>query len=147
MKIVVLIISLMVVLAIPALQASAGRSEFGIGLPISSTFSLTSFNYGLEAYYRWSGSLLAWDTAFMTDLSFSGVSIRNTLATAGSFHLCVGHVTNLWPNLGTTYFTAGLGFALGQTIVVRTALNLAIVYSGGNFYFFPEVRFQFGLDP
>ena len=147
MKGAVLILAVVAFLTIPALNASAGQSEFGIGLPISSTFSFTSINYELEAYYRWSGSLLAWDTAFMSDLSFSSVSIRNTLATAGSFHLCVGHVTNLWPSLGTTYFTAGLGAALGQTIVIRTVLNLAIVYSGGNFYFFPEIRFQFGIDP
>ncbi len=147
MKGAVLVIVLTTVIAIPALEASAGRSEFGIGLPVSTTFSFTSLSYGLEAYYRLAGAMLAWETALKTNFSFDSLYIRNTLATAAAFYLCVGHVTNLLPNFGSTYFTAGLGFAFGQAIVFRMALNLGLSVSGGSFYFFPELRFQFGLDP
>jgi hypothetical protein len=61
--------------------------------------------------------------------------------------LCFGHVTNLLPYFGSTYFTAGLGLTFGQAIVVRLALNLAASFGGGSIHFFPELRFQFGLDP
>lgn len=147
MKGAVLIIALTAIIAIPTLEASAGRSEFGIGLPVSTTFSFTSLSYGLEAYYRFAGALLAWETALKTNFSFSSLYVRNTLATAAAFYLCIGHVTNLLPDFGSTYFTAGLGFAFGQAIVVRMALNLALSVSGGSFHLFPELRFQFGLDP
>ena len=102
MKRVVLIIALTAVIAIPALEASAGRSEFGIGLPISTSFSFTPFSYGLEAYYRLAGTLLAWETALKTNFGFSSLYIRNTLATAAAFYFCFGHVTNLSPNFGST---------------------------------------------
>ena len=144
---VILIIALAAMLAIPALEASAGRSEFGIGIPVSTSFSFTSFGYAVEAYYRLSGSWLAWETALRTNLSFSSLYIRNTLATVTALHLCFGHVTNLLPYFGSTYFTAGLGLTFGQAIVVRIALNLAASFGGGSIYFFPELRFQFGLDP
>lgn len=147
MKGAVLIIALTAIIAIPTLEASAGRSEFGIGLPVSTTFSFTSLSYGLEAYYRFAGALLAWETALKTNFSFSSLYVRNTLATAAAFYLCIGHVTNLLPDFGSTYFTAGLGFAFGQAIVVRMALNLALSVSGDSFHLFPELRFQFGLDP
>jgi len=147
MKGVVLILALATILAIPVLSASAGRSEFGIAVPISTSFSFTSFTYGLEAYYRLAGSLLAWETALRTSTSFTSLYIRNTLATVAALHLCLGHVTNLLPYFGSTYFTAGFGLTFGQAIIVRMAFNLAMSVSSGSFYFFPEIRFQFGIDP
>ena len=147
MKGAVLILAIVAFLTIPALNASAGRSEFGIAVPISTSFSFTSFSYGLEAYYRLVGSLLAWETALRTGMSFSSLYIRNTLATAAALHLCLGHVTNLLPYFGSTYFTAGFGLTFGQAIIVRMAFNLAMSVSGGSFHFFPEIRFQFGIDP
>jgi hypothetical protein len=56
-------------------------------------------------------------------------------------------VTNLLPYFGSTYFTAGLGLTLGKAFVVRMALNLAMSIGGGSVYFFPELRFQVGIDP
>jgi len=147
MKSVVLILAVATILAIPVLNASADRSEFGIAVPISTSFSFTSFSYGLEAYYRLAGSLLAWETALRTSTSFTSLYIRNTLATIAALHLCLGHVTNLLPYFGSTYFTAGLGLTFGQAIITRMAFNLAMSVSGGSFYFFPEIRFQFGIDP
>jgi hypothetical protein len=147
MKRAVLIVALVAVAVIPAFQASAGRSEFGIAIPVSTSFSFTSFGYGLELYYRLTGATWAWETALKTSTSFSSLYIRNTLATAAAFHLCVGHVTNLLPFFGSTYFTAGLGLTLGQALVLRMALNLAMSIGGGSVYFFPEIRFQVGLDP
>ncbi len=151
MKRVVLIIALTAVIAIPALEASAGRSEFGIGLPISTSFSFTSFSLGLDAYYRLAGTLLAWETALSTNFSFSSLYIRNTLSTAGALFVNLGHMTNLLPFFGSTYFMAGLGMdtrnLFGQALIFRVALNLAMSVSGGSFYFFPELRFQFGIDP
>jgi len=134
-------------LTIPALEASAGRSEFGVGIPVSTSFSFTSFGYALEAYYRLTGSWLAWETALQTNMSFSSLTIRNTVTTATALHLCFGHVTNLLPYFGSTYFTAGFGLTFGQALVVRIALNLAASIGGGSITFFPELRFQFGLDP
>ena len=147
MKGVGLILAIAMILVIPALSVSAGRSEFGIAVPVSTSFSFTSYSYGLEAYYRLAGSLLAWETALRTGMSFSSLYIRNTLATIAAFHLCLGHVTNLLPYFGSTYFTAGFGLTFGQAIIVRMAFNLAMSIGGGSFYFFPEIRFQFGIDP
>jgi hypothetical protein len=143
---VVILIALVAILGSGALTATAGRSEFGVAIPISATFSFTSFSYGLEAYYRWAGSLLALEAALHTNFGFSSLYIRDTLATAGALFLCVGHVTNLLPHFGSTYFTAGLGFAIGNAWVLRTTLNLALSVGYG-FYAFPELRFQFGFDP
>lgn len=147
MKRSILIVALVAVAVIPALQASAGRSEIGIAVPISTSFSLTSFGYGLEAYYRLTGAVWAWETALKTSTSFSSLYIRNTIATAAALHLCAGHVSNLLPYFGSTYFTAGLGLTLGKVFVVRMALNLAMSIGGGSVYFFPELRFQAGIDP
>ena len=144
---VILIIALAAAIVVPALEANAGRSEFGITVPVSTSFSFTSFSYAVEAYYRLAGSWLAWETALRTNLRFNSLYIRNTLATATALHLCFGHVTNLLPYLGSTYFTAGFGLTFGQALVVRIALNLAASVGGGSIYFFPELRFQFGLDP
>ncbi len=143
----VLVIAVIAILAIVAIPTCAGRSEFGIAVPISTSFSFTSFLYGLEAYYRLAGSLFAWETAIRTNISFSSVYLRNTLATVAALHVCFGHVTNLLPYFGSTYFTAGLGLTFGQAMVVRMALNLAMSVGGGSVYFFPEIRFQVGLDP
>ena len=147
MRMTVLILVAVAILTVPALTVSAGRSEFGIAVPISTSFSFTSFGYGLEAYYRLAGAILAWETALKTNMSFSSLYIRNTLATAAALHLCFGHVTNLLPYFGSTYFTAGLGLSFGRAIVVRIAFNIAMSIGGGSVYFFPEIRFQFGLDP
>jgi hypothetical protein len=143
----VLAILVIVLLALPALQVSAGRTEFGLGLPLTTSFSFTSLSYAMEAYYRMTGGWLAWEIALHTNLGFSSLYVRNTLATAGALHLFVGHLTNLLPYFGSTYFNAGIGLTLGQAIVFRTALGLAFSYSSGSFYFFPELRFQLGLDP
>lgn len=144
---ILLVVAVAVVFVVPSLEVSAGRSEFGIGIPVSTSFSFTSFSYAMEAYYRMMGSWLAWETALRTNLSFSSLYIRNMLATTSALHICLGHVTNLLPYFGSTYFTAGLGLTFGQAIVVRIALNLAASVGGGSVYFFPELRFQFGLDP
>jgi hypothetical protein len=147
MKRVVLIVALAAIVTIPAIEGSAGRSEFGFAVPISTSFSLSSFSYGLEAYFRLAGAMLAWETALRTSASLSSLYIRNTLASAAAFHLCLGHVTNLLPYFGSTYFTLGLGLTFGHAWVARIALNLAASIGGGSVYFFPEIRFQFGLDP
>jgi len=136
-----------VVLVLPMLQANAGSSEFGFGVPITTSLSFSSFGFALEAYYRMVGGWLAWETALHTGLSFSSLYIRNTLATAGALYLFAGHLTNLLPYFGSTYFNAGVGLAFGQALVLRASLALAFSYSGGSFYFFPELRFQAGLDP
>ncbi|MBU1048901.1 hypothetical protein KKG90_02640 [Candidatus Bipolaricaulota bacterium] len=146
-KRIVLIAAIIAILAMPVFTASAGRSEFGIAVPISTSFSFTSFGYGLEAYYRLTGAVLAWETALRTGTSFSSLYLRNTLATVAALHLCFGHVTNLLPYFGSTYFTAGLGWTVGQAIVVRMAFNIGMSLGGGSVYFFPEIRFQVGLDP
>jgi len=129
------------------LQASAyGRYEFGFGLPISTNLSFSYVGLGLEIYGRMLLGALAWELALQTSSSFSGLYIRNTIATIGAFYFALGHVTNLLPYFGSTYFTFGVGVAFGQAFVVRIAANLAASISGG-FFPFLEFRFQFGLDP
>ncbi len=130
-----------------ALSVQAGRSEFGFGLPVTTSFSFSSYSVAFDAYYRLLGSLLAWEIALQSNPSFSSLYLRNTLATAGAIHLCIGHITNLMPYFGSTAFTVGLGVTLGRLLVFRTAFNLAFSYSMGSFYFFPEIRFQVGVDP
>jgi hypothetical protein len=147
MKRAVLLLAVVAMLAIPALTASGVGSEVGLGVPISTSFSFTSFSYGLEAYYRLAGAVLAWETALRTNMSFTSLYIRNTLATAAALHLCLGHVTNLLPYFGSTYFTAGVGLTFGRAIIVRMAFNIAMSIGGGSVYFFPEILFQFGLRP
>jgi len=134
--------------AVPVLQASAvGRLEVGVGVPISTSFSFSSFGYGLEIYARLLGAALMWETALKTDMSFSALYIRNTLATAAALHLFIGHVTNLLPYFGSTYFTLGLGLTFGSLIVTRLAVAIAVSISQHGVYWFPELRFQVGLDP
>ncbi len=142
-----LVVLVAVVLVLPALQATAGTSEFGLGVPITTSLSFSSFGFALEAYYRMVGGWLAWEAALHTGLSFSSLYVRNTLATAGALYLFAGHLTNLLPYFGSTYFNAGIGLALGQALVLRATLALAFSYSAGSFYFFPELRFQVGLNP
>jgi len=143
----VVIVLTAILLAVPALQATAGSSEFGFAVPITTSLSFSSFGFALEVYYRMIGGWLAWEAALHTGMSFSSLYIRNTIATAGALYFFAGHLTNLLPYFGSTYFNAGIGLALGQAIVLRTSLALAFSYSGGSFYFFPELRFQVGLDP
>lgn len=146
-KRIVLIIAVAAILAMPVVSVSAGRSEFGIALPISTSFSFGSIGYGLEAYYRLAGAILAWETALKTSTSFSSLYVRNTVSTAAALYLCFGHVTNLLPYFGSTYFTAGVGLGIGQAVVARVTLNIGMSVGGGSVYFFPEIRFQIGLDP
>ncbi len=146
MRRIIVLVAVAAIVGVVAFQATAGRSEFGIGIPVGTSFSFTSFSFGLEAYYRWAGSMFAWETALHTNFGFSSLYIRDTLATARALYLCFGHVTNLLPYFGATYFTAGFGVALGNVYVLRASLSLAMSIGGG-VYFFPELRFQFGIDP
>jgi len=123
-----------------------GRYEFGIGLPVSTSFSFASFSLGLEAYARVLLGMLAWEIALQSPTSFGSLYIRNTISTTSAFFLALGHVTNLFPHFGSTYFTLGAGLAFGQAFVARIAVNLALSVGGG-FFPFLEFRFQFGLDP
>jgi hypothetical protein len=145
---VVLLAALVAIVVVPVLEASAGnRWEFGVGFPISTTFGLTSFSFGVEAYARLLGMMLIWETALKTYLTFDSLYIRNTIATASALFLSFGHVTNLLPYFGSTYLTAGVGLTLGQALVAHFAANLAVSIGGGSIYPFLEFRFQFGIDP
>lgn len=147
-KTVVLLAALAAIVVVPALDASAGnRWEFGVAIPISTGFDFSSLSFGLEAYARLLGSLLAWETALKTYTTFDALYIRNTIATVAALHLCAGHVTNILPYFGSTYLTAGLGATLGRALVGRFTANLAVSIGGGMFYPFLEFRFQFGIDP
>jgi len=138
---------LLVAVAAIGMQANAyGRFEFGIGVPISTSFGFSSFSYGLDLYGQILLGMFAWETAFQTYPSFDTLYLRNTLYTLGSLFLSAGHVTNLLPYFGSTYFTLGAGIVLGQIYVLRLAVNLAASVGGG-FYPFLEFRLQFGLDP
>jgi len=145
---VVLIAALAALTVVPALNASAGgRFEFGVALPISTSFSFSSLSLGLEAYGRLLGAMLIWETALKTYMTFDALYIRNTIYTAGALFLCAGHVTNLLPYFGSTYFTGGVGLTLGRTLAAHFGLNLAVSIGGGSFYPFLEFRIQFGIDP
>ena len=145
---VVLLALLVAIVALPTLEASAGsRWEFGVALPISTSFSFSSLSLGLEAYARLLGAMLIWETALKTYTTFDALYIRNTIATASALFLSLGHVTNLLPYFGSTYLTAGFGFTLGQALVAHFGANLAVSIGGGSFYPFLEFRFQSGIDP
>lgn len=147
-KTVVLLAALAAIVVVPALEVSAGnRWEFGVAIPLSTGFDFSSLSFGLEAYARILGALLAWETALMTYPTFDALYIRNTIATVAALHLCAGHVTNILPYFGSTYLTAGLGLTLGQTLVGRFTASLAVSIGGGMFSPFLEFRFQFGIDP
>jgi len=147
LRIGVVIAALVAIVAATTLEAGAyGRTEFGVGLPISTSFSLSYVNLALEVYGRILLGALAWETALQTNLGFASLYVRNTLATTGRFFLALGHVTGLLPSFGSTYFTFGAGILLGQTFLVRAAVNLALSIGGG-FFPFLELRLQFGLDP
>ncbi len=147
-KTVVLLAALTALIVVPALAASArARTEFGLGLPISTSFGFSSFSFGLEAYGRILGTTFVWETALQTYTTFDALSIRDTIATAGALALCFGHVTNLLPYFGSTYLTAGVGYTFGQTLVAHLAANLAVSIGGGALYPFLEFRFQLGIDP
>lgn len=100
----------------------------------------------MEAYGRLLLGALVWETALQTYSTFDSLYIRDTIATAASFFLALGHVTNLLPYFGSTYFTFGAGLELGRALVGRTTANLALSVGGGLFPFL-EFRVQFGLDP
>jgi len=134
------------ILVLAAPTAAAGRMEFGVAVPISTSFSFSSISYGLEGYARFLLGALAWELALKTYTTFDTLYIRNTLSTVGGFFLAIGHVTNLLPYFGSTYFTFGAGLAMGQALVLRLAANLAVSVGGG-LYPFLEFRFQLGLDP
>ena len=147
-KALVVIAVLAVLVAVPSVSAHAGGTmEFGLALPISTSLSFSSLSLGLEAYLRFLGAMLDWETALKTYTTFDSLYIRNTIATAAALHLCFGHVTNLLPYFGSTYFTAGLGLTFGQAIVSRISVSLAVSVGGGMFYPFLEIRFQLGIDP
>ncbi len=145
---VAVVLLMVAMVSVPVLEASAaGRYEFGVALPISTSFGFSSLGFGLEAYARFLGAMFIWETALKTYMTFDSLYIRNTIATASALHLCFGHVTNLLPYFGSTYLTAGLGLTLGQALVARMAVNLAVSIGGGMFYPFLEFRFQLGIDP
>lgn len=147
MKAGVVIAALVAIVVAATVPAGAyGRFEFGLGLPVSTSFSLSYVSVALEVYGRMLLGALAWETALQASSGFSGLYIRNTLATTSVFYLALGHVTSLLPYFGSTYFTFGAGIALGQAIVARIAANLALSLGGG-FYPFLEFRLQLGLDP
>ena len=147
-KLGMLLVVLATMVAIPALgTAAAGGTEFGLGMPISTSFSFGSFSLGFEVYYRLVGSLLAWDIALHTNTYFDSLYIRNTIAGVGALHLAVGALTNLLPYFGSTYFTLGLGLTLGHALVLRATLSVAASVSMHGVFWFPELRFQVGIDP
>jgi hypothetical protein len=144
----VLIAALAVLALVPAWEASAGgRYEFGVGIPISTSFSFSSFSFGIEVYGRILGSMFNWETALKTYTSFGSLDIRNTITTVGALFLSFGHVTNLLPHFGSTSLTGGVGLTLGQALAAHIGLNLAVSISGGSFYPYLELRIQFGIDP
>jgi len=145
---VVVLAALAALIAVPALEAHAGgRFEFGVALPISTSFGFSSFGVGLEAYARLLGAMLIWEAALKTYTTFDALYIRNTIATAGALFFSFGHVTNLLPYFGSTYFTGGVGLTLGRTLAAHFGLNLAVSIGGGSFYPFLELRIQVGIDP
>jgi len=147
-RLVVLLAALAAMVAVPALQAAAlGGMEFGLGVPISTSFSLTSMSYALDAYLRLAGSFLAWEAALQTSMGFGSLYLRNTIAGVGALHVALGAVTNLLPYFGSTYFTLGLGLTLGSAFVLRATLSIAASVSGYGVYWFPELRVQLGIDP
>jgi hypothetical protein len=136
------------VLVLPATQATAGaRWEFGVAVPISTSFTFSSLSYALEAYGRLLGAAWFWEAALRTSTSLSSLYIRSMVGTTSPLHLTFGHVTNLLPHFGSTYLTAGLGLTFGRIIVVRFGASIAISVSFSSFYPFLEFRIQFGLDP
>lgn len=136
------------VLAVPATQAAAGAKwEFGVAVPISTSFSFSSLSYALEAYGRLLGAAWFWEAALRTSTSLSSLYIRNLVGTTSPLHLTFGHVTNLLPHFGSTYLTAGLGLTFGRVVVVRFGASIAVSVSLSSFYPFLEFRIQFGLDP
>jgi hypothetical protein len=142
-----LLATLGILVAATTFQAGASeRLEFGVGLPISTSFSFSSFSVGLEGYARLLLGALAWEPALGTPMSFGGLYVRNTIATTSTFFLALGHVTNLLPHFGSTYFTFGAGMTFGGSLVARIAANLALSVGGG-LHPFLELRFQLGLDP
>jgi hypothetical protein len=146
-RLAVVLAVLIGIVSVATLPVSAsGQMEFGIGVPISTSFGFSSLSYGLEAYGRFLLGALVWETALQTYRTFDSLYIRNTIATAASFFLALGHVTNLLPHFGSTYFTFGAGLAFGRAFVARFAVNLALSVGGG-LYPFLEFRLQFGLDP
>lgn len=144
---IALVALLAIAVVAPSVQALAGTTEFGIAIPVTTSFAFSYLDVALEAYYRLAGAMFAWDLALRTNTSFSSLYIRNTLATAAALHLFVGHVTNLLPYFGSTYFTGGIGLSFGRLLVTRIQLGLALSIGGGSLYAFPEIRFQIGLDP
>ena len=147
LRLVVLVAALAGIVAVAGLQASAyGQFGFGFGLPVTTSFSFSSFSLGLEGYARFLLGMLAWEIAFQTPTTFDSLYIRNTLSTMSAFFFALGHVTNIFPYFGSTYFTFGAGLAFGQAFVARIAANLALSIGGG-FFPFLEFRFQFGFDP
>ncbi len=147
-RVVVLVAALTAMLIVPALEASAGnRFEFGVGIPISTSFGFSSFSFALDLYARILGAMLIWETAFQTYPTFDALYIRNTIATASAFFLSLGHVTSILPSFGSTYLTAGVGVTFGRLIVARLGANLAVSIGGGMLFPFLEFRFQFGFDP
>jgi len=131
----------------PSVASLGGSSEFGVAVPVATSFSFSSYSIALEAYGRWIGSALAWETALRTNTGFSSLYIRNTIATTAALYLCVGHVTSILPYFGSTYLTAGLGLALGRTLVARVSASIAVSISMYGVYWFPELRVQIGIDP
>jgi hypothetical protein len=147
-KVVLLVAVLATAIAIPALEAAAaGGTEFGIGVPISTSFSFSSFSLGLEAYARFVGAMMAWETAIKTYTTFDSLYIRNSISGVGAFYLALGAVTNLLPYFGSTYFTLGVGLTMGHALVMHAMFNIAVSVSAYGMYWFPELRFQFGFDP
>jgi len=147
LKVAVVLAVLRTIVVATAFQAGAyGRSEFGVGLPISTSFGFSSFSLGLEGYARFLLGMFAWELALRSPMNFGGLYIRNTIATTSAFFLALGHVTSLLPYFGSTYFTLGAGITFGQAFVARIAANLALSIGGG-LYPFLEFRLQFGLDP
>ena len=147
-KAIVVVAVLVTLTVLPTFEASAGgRFEFGVALPVSTSFGFSSFGFALEAYARILGAMFIWETALHTYTAFNALSIRNTIATASALFLSFGHVTSLLPSFGSTYLTGGVGLTLGRMLATHLGLNLAVSIGGGSFYPFLELRIQFGIDP
>jgi len=126
----------------------AAAAEIGGGVSLSTSFSFANYSLAFDVYSRFAlGSLLAWELGLGTYTGFDVLTIHNTLATLSALHLALGHVTYLLPvgSLGSTYFTAGLGWTLGRALLSRISASLAFSLSPGSIYTFLLFRIQIGL--
>jgi hypothetical protein len=148
-RLVFLSLVLLLVLGVGTAATAVGGSEYGLGLNLTTSFGFGSLAYGFDAYARFGLGMLAWELALGTSTGFDSLHIQTTLATLGTLYLGLGLNTYLLPlgSFGSTYLFGGVGLAMGQAMVTRLAVNVAVSISSYGFYPFLLFRFQIGLDP